>query len=234
MSRMSADASGMPSPLGRVSLTDQVYDLLVTQLMQGAHAPGERLNIEKLAREMDLSPTPIREALARLENSGLVSRTSLRGYRVAPLMTATDIEHLMEARALLEPKLASMATLARTPRFLTALDQALADMKPQSDSEDITLIRRSWAADETFHSLIAQQANNPFLFRAYTSLGGQLRRFRLISEARTRTSENTVDEHRKIYDAISAGDDSAAADYMLQHIDNARRRMLADESASKR
>lgn len=217
----------------RVSLTDQVYDLIVSRLMRGDHRPGARLNIEKLAREMNLSPTPIREALARLENTGLVDRTSLRGYRVAKLMTSTDIEDLMDARALMEPQFAWQATELRTVEFLDALAQTIEEMKPTDGLEDVELIRRSWAADEKFHSLICAQLNNPFLQRAYASLGGQLRRFRLISEAGTRTSEEAVDEHRAILSAMSGDRAEEAGEKALLHIQNARTRMLADESASR-
>lgn len=217
----------------RVSLTDQVYDLIVLRLMRGDHRPGARLNIEKLAREMNLSPTPIREALARLENTGLVDRTSLRGYRVAKLMTSEDIEDLMDARALMEPQFARRATELRTAEFLDDLVQTIEEMKPTGGLEDVELIQRSWAADEKFHSLICGQLGNPFLQRAYDSLGGQLRRFRLISEAGTRTSEEAVDEHRAIFSAISEGRVEEAGERSLLHIQNARARMLADESASR-
>lgn len=215
----------------RASLTDQVYDMLLASLMQGVYEPGTRLSIDGLAREMDLSPTPVREALVRLEATGLVDRSALRGYRVAPLMTAADIEQLMDARRLIETEVAYQATLKRDDDFVAALQDTIVRMKPSDHIDNIELVRGSWAADEEFHSIICSQAGNVFIERAYRSLGGQLRRFRLISESGLRTSPDAVAEHHAIFAAISAGDAAEAADKMRLHIEMARQRMLADQSA---
>lgn len=231
---MNPDSDGEAKVLhapSRASLTDQVYDMLLASLMQGVHEPGTRLSIDGLARDMDLSPTPVREALARLESTGLVDRSALRGYRVAPLMTPTDIDHLMDARRLIEPEVTYQATIKRDERFLAALQETIVKMKPSDHVDNIEVIRGSWAADESFHSIICTQAGNVFLDRAYRSLGGQLRRFRLISESGMRTSPDAVAEHHAIYAAIAAGQAQDAADRMRAHIEKARRRMLADQSA---
>ena len=224
------DTSALHAP-SRASLTDQVYDMLLASLMQGVYEPGTRLSIDGLAREMDLSPTPVREALVRLESTGLVDRSALRGYRVAPLMTPTDIDHLMDARHLIEPEVTYRATVKRDQAFLAALQETIVRMKPSDHADNIELVRGSWAADEAFHSIICSQAGNPFIERAYRSLGGQLRRFRLISETGMRTSPDAVAEHHEIFAAISAGDAQGAADKMRTHIENARQRMLDDQSA---
>lgn len=218
----------------RASLTDQVYDMLLASLMQGVYEPGTRLSIDALAREMDLSPTPVREALVRLESTGLVDRSALRGYRVAPLMTASDIDQLMDARRLIEPEVAYQATIKQDERFLAALQDTIVRMKPSDHVDNIELIRGSWAADEAFHSIICTQAGNVFIERAYRSLGGQLRRFRLISESGMRTSPDAIAEHHAIFAAISAGNAPEAADKMRAHIEKARQRMLEDQSARER
>lgn len=226
----SGAASMLHAP-SRASLTDQVYDMLLASLMQGVYEPGIRLSIDGLARDMDLSPTPVREALARLESTGLIDRSALRGYRVAPLMTPTDIDQLMDARRLIEPEVTYQATIKRDEEFLSALRETIVMMKPSDHVDNIELIRRSWAADESFHSIICKQAGNVFIERAYRSLGGQLRRFRLISESGMRTSPDAVAEHHVIYAAIAAGRAQDAADHMRAHIEKARQRMLADQSS---
>ena len=91
-------------------MRDGAYDALLDMLLDGSLRPDVNLSIEGLARELGVSPTPIREALVNLEHTGLITRTALRGYRVAPPFNAEQIGQLLDARAIVE---------------LGALDQAL-------------------------------------------------------------------------------------------------------------
>ena len=105
----------------RVPLADSVYQTLFDQFLDGTRAAGEPLNIAVLSDELEVSQTPIREALARLEHTGLVRREPLKGYRVAPLLTEAELIQLMDARVLLEPALTTEAGKRVTPDFLQEL-----------------------------------------------------------------------------------------------------------------
>lgn len=83
---------------GRQVLADTVYEQIRTLIMNHGIAPGERVNIDEIARELDVSGTPVRESLARLESEGLVSRLPLRGYRVTELLTRREIDDLYALR----------------------------------------------------------------------------------------------------------------------------------------
>lgn len=217
----------------RVPLADRVHDALLVQFMNGSRPPGQRLNIEKLSRELNLSPTPIREALARLEHTGFVRREALRGYEVAPLLTPTEIVQLMDARLLLEPTLAAEATKRCTPEFLAELAETIDVMEQVGEVSDGDALRQCWLADESFHALISRQAGNPFIERAYQSLGGQLQRFRLIGEAGVSHAHSAAHEHRMVYEALSTSDAQEAAQRMRLHIESAKRRTLEDERAAQ-
>lgn len=218
----------------RVPLADKVHDMLLVQFMNGMRPPGQRLNIERLSRELDLSPTPIREALARLEHTGFVRREALRGYEVAPLLTPTEIVQLMEARLLLEPTLVAEATERNEPEFLAELDETIEVMeRVGQQAADGEALRQCWMADEAFHALISKQAGNPFIERAYESLGGQLQRFRLIGEAGISHAHSAAHEHRSIYEALRDGDAENAAAQMRAHIESAKQRTLHDERVAQ-
>ena len=216
----------------RVPLSNKVYDLLFLQFLNGTRRPGERLNIEALARELDVSPTPVREALARLEHTGFIRREALRGYEVTPLLSRTEIVQLMDARLLLEPTLTKEATIRSTPQFLDELAETIATMENVGDIADDEALRECWLADEAFHSLISKQAGNPFIERAYQSLGGQLQRFRLIGEAGLSHAHQAAHGHRSIYEALLAGDGDEAATQMRVHIEGAKQRTLDDKRTS--
>ena len=68
-------------------LADDVYELVKAMVMDHVIRPGARVSIDGLARELAVSPTPVREALARLESDGLVLKEPLKGYRATPLLT---------------------------------------------------------------------------------------------------------------------------------------------------
>ncbi|MDN5962747.1 MAG: GntR family transcriptional regulator, partial [Propionibacterium sp.] len=90
------------TPLRSRALVDDVYDLLLDKLTSGELAPDTALGIDPLARQLRISPTPIREALARLEHTGLVHRAANRGYRVAPPLSLEQMLELLDTRLVLE------------------------------------------------------------------------------------------------------------------------------------
>jgi DNA-binding GntR family transcriptional regulator len=205
-----------------------MYAILLQQFMSGERTPGESLNIGALTRELNVSQTPLREALARLEHTGLVQREALRGYRVAPMMTRGEVEQLMEARLLLEPRLAEAAAANVTDEFLARLHETVVEFRDSADHADVEAegFNTYWRSDDRFHMLIAAQAGNRFLELSYAALGGQIQRFRLFSKFGRTGASRAAPEHEAIYEAIAAGDGARAAETMRRHIVGATERLL--------
>ncbi|WP_280833453.1 GntR family transcriptional regulator [Mycolicibacterium frederiksbergense] len=212
----------------RRPLADQMYDLLLGQFMDGVRAAGEPLNIGALSRELSVSQTPLREALARLEHTGLVRREALRGYRVAPMMSLTEVRQLMEARLLLEPQLAAAAARRTTPEFVASLEETVVELEGAVGHADREAegFRVYWRSDDRFHMLIAEHAGNPFLESAYRALGGEIQRFRLFSKMGRTGAKWAAPEHRAVFTAIAAHEPEAAAAHMAEHISGAAARIL--------
>ncbi len=207
-------------------LADHVYDELLGSLVDGKYPPGSPLSIDGLSRELDVSQTPIREALARLESTGLVRRTALKGYRVAPLFTTADLADLTEARMVIEPVNAFRACERVTDGFVDQLRQTIADLASSPTGPSFTEFRAYWAADERFHQLIAEHADNAFLLSAYEALGGQIQRFRLFAGLGVTDAEHAIAEHSAILDAFAAGDSEGAREAMKRHIGGVKGRSL--------
>ena len=209
-------------------IADQMYTVLLQQFMSGERGAGESLNIGALSRELDVSQTPLREALARLEHTGLVQREALRGYRVAPMMTRDEVVQLMQARLLLEPEMAASAARRATEEFLAELRESVADFERSAEVADVETegFNLYWRSDDRFHMLIAGQSGNAFLELAYAALGGQIQRFRLFSKFGRTGANLAAPEHQAIYDCIAAGDDEGAAQTMRLHIQGATERLL--------
>src|SRR5260370_36556607 len=113
----------------RSVLADEIYEILKSKLMDNVVEPGSRLSIDGLARDLGCSPTPIREALARLESDGLVAKRAHYGYTAALLIDAQSFAELFRMRLRLEPACASWAAQAATPRQITGLETLIADMR---------------------------------------------------------------------------------------------------------
>lgn len=209
-------------------IADQMYDVLLQQFMSGDRGAGEVLNIGALSRELDVSQTPLREALARLEHTGLVEREALRGYRVAPMMTRVEVQQLMEARLVLEPTLAEQAALRKTDEFIAELRKTVEDFHQSAAVADVEAegFDLYWRSDDRFHMAIAAQSGNRFLEMAYTALGGQIQRYRLFSKLGRTGALHAAPEHSAIFDAIVAGDGPAAAEAMRVHVIGSTERLL--------
>lgn len=214
----------------RVPIADRVYDALSVQFMSGTRLPGERLKIDQLSRDFDVSPTPVREALARLEHTGFIERHSQRGYVVARLLGSEEISQLMDARLLLEPAMVRAAAERSSPEFMARLAETISVMQDAGARADGETLRECWLADEMFHGLIADQSGNPFTARAYRSFGGQLQRFRIIGRSGVSHARSACVEHEAIYAAIESGDFDLAGSEMSRHLMNAKSRALADLS----
>ncbi|WP_213815718.1 GntR family transcriptional regulator [Glaciihabitans sp. dw_435] len=215
--------------LSRQVLADHVYDELMVAFMDGRLEADEALNIDSLARDLEISQTPIREALARLESTGLVIRTALKGYRVAPLFSLEEVVELMNARQLIEPENAFLACSRSTDALVAQLEQTIVDLDRSSEQADsVATIRPYWQADERFHRLIAESTGNRFLLAAYTALGGHVQRFRLFGGLGVSDAGPAIAEHTRVLDAFKAGDADAARAGMDEHICGVRTRAVAD------
>lgn len=221
--------------LPKLPLADRMYEVLLTQLMDGTRKPGEPLNIGALSRELEVSQTPLREALARLEHSGLVQREALRGYFVAPAFTKREMVKLAAARELIEPAIAAECALRRTPEFLAELAGTITELAGSATSADTDAdaFRLYWTSDARFHSLIAAQADNPFLESAFLALSGPVQRFRLFMKAGHAHAGQAAAEHQRILDALASGDPALASQEMLSHVRAASERALPEHAETR-
>jgi DNA-binding GntR family transcriptional regulator len=199
-------------------LVDGVYDTLLSFLMSGTLAPGDPIGIEWLSRSLEVSPTPIREALARIEGTGLIVREPLRGYRVGPRMSPKEFSDLMEARLLIEPYSAAAACRHRDDALLEELSGILAEMRAAPTGPGYQEFRTFLRADAQFHKTIAAHSGNHYINEAFDRLGAHLHRFRLFGGAGVTDAVMAVQEHEAILSSIAQRSASGARKAMAYHI----------------
>jgi DNA-binding GntR family transcriptional regulator len=208
----------------RVTLTEDVYAAVQGLIMDHAVAPGERVNIDALARRLEVSPTPVREALARLEADGLVQKRPLAGYTATPLLTRAQFEELVEMRLILETVAARRAAEARLAEAEIAGLRAGADLPDHPDGDGFTAIAAFTAQDARFHHGVAELSGNRMLHAAVVRLRAHLHLFRLHFPAVHYGV--SAREHHRVVDAVAAGNAGAAEAAMRAHLTAAAGRHL--------
>ncbi|MBG0567980.1 GntR family transcriptional regulator [Actinoplanes aureus] len=216
----------MSTPIRRSVLSDDVHESLKSLILEHRLAPEARLNIDALARELRVSPTPVREALARLESEGLVRKRPLAGYTVSPLLTRDEFNDMFDMRMVLEGASARWAARRADPAARKRL-LGEAAMTYELDEPDATGHRSHasfTALDARFHDCVAAAAANPLLRDAITRLHAHLHIHRLYFPYAETAS--TGQEHRRVAVAVQAADPDAAEAAMHEHLAAARLRHL--------
>lgn len=207
--------------LGRRVLSDEVFERLTTMVMDHVVAPGARMSIDGLAAQLAVSPTPVREALARLEALGLARKEPLRGYRATPLLTRGELDDLYEFRLLIEPWAARRAA-ERGGQAAGALAAMLADLD-EAPEEGYARYRALADHDRRFHDELLRFAGNDHARVAFERTHCHLHIFRLYYVQRVGSS--ALCEHAAIIEAVAGQDADAAEAAMRTHLVASRDRL---------
>lgn len=205
------------------ALTDWAYGMIKKEILNLKVQPGSQLHIEKLSKQLGISRTPIREALLRLQNDGLVQVFPRVGFFVADL-TTNDLGELMEVREWLESNATAKAASIITESDLVTLDELMSNTALAVDREDH---QKFLELEEAFHSMIIKLCGNKHLISVYESLYNLVRRERVLS---IRSPENirwSLIEHQRIVAALHERNTEHASAMMAEHIRAARARLCS-------
>jgi len=217
------------------SLAERVSLALMDSIASGQLSPGDRLPSERdLGEQFGVSRTVVREAVRGLQARGVLKVRPGRGAEVVALpasqITETftlflrgadtqhviDGDHISEVRETLEIRLAELACRRATREDLAQMEAAIAAMAEETDVE------RASAYDMKFHGLIASATKNLLFVVLLDSLGDVLLQLRRRSLSVPGRRDGAVAEHRRILDALTAGDVAAARSAMADHLAGSR------------
>lgn len=205
-------------------LAESVYDAIFAQLMALKIPPGGRISVDSMVRELNVSQTPIREALGRLEGEGLVVKTHLIGYSAAPQITRRRFDELYELRLLLEPISAAKAAAGMDEAKLAFLQEAGGVMGRRDGSDERIRYSTFARQDAVFHDRILEVAGNELIRETLNHQHTHFHIFRLMFHSRV--TEEALDEHEALLAAFSAGDAQAAEKAMRTHLEHSRDRLI--------
>ena len=205
------------------SLADQAYNLIRKDILTGVLAPKEELREEKLAMELGISRTPLREAIRRLATDGLVVLTTGKPASVSSF-TKEDALHQMEVRKLLETYNIEQVARFVTPTFINTLKDNLKLQKRAADKNDF---HEFIELDRDFHLILANQNPNTKLREMIHTINtGVNRAFLILANTYPISAMEASGEHEDIVSALENKDEIAATKAMLEHMDNIERRFL--------
>ncbi len=221
---MSSPAGGEPfamldgEPLGAHSLAELAVRRLRAEILSGTLAPGERLVEEHLTRRFGISRAPLREALRLLGEQGLVEHLPRRGVRVSAL-SARDVDELFSLRDVLERFAMGLALSGGGPPSsrIPELTEALAQLEDATRRADP--IGRA-EAHRRFHLALVSLAGHQHLLRVYEPVVVKLQlcmATNLRREAEHGSPLDSLRRHRRLYDAVLAGDLDLVLDTLSGH-----------------
>ena len=203
------------------SLADQIFERLENDIIQGTYPRGEILTELRLAEELGVSRTPIREALRRLEQERLIESAG-KGSVVLGI-TETDLLDIMTIRERVEGVAAYYAAQNITPEGIKELSDIV-------DLQEFYFARKDAAhlhqVDDRFHDAICQLSNRNVLIDTLLPLLRKTRRYRKLSLENWDRTSNTKQEHYAIYQAIVSGNAPLAEELTAKHISNAKAHMM--------
>lgn len=217
------DGTGGPAGQGKPTTASAAYDAIRDRILSGAIRPGDRLRETELAETLGLSRTPVREAIRRLEQDGLVQHVPHRGVVVRTLSNQAVTE-LYLVREVLEGTAARLAAQHASGAEIAALE-GLLDTQPPAH-EDIGAAEAS-RRNAVFHGAIRDAAHNRFLLSAMAGVEGSLALLGPTTLGLPGRIEAAGTEHRAILTAIAARDPDSAEAAARAHIRAAHRVRLA-------
>lgn len=197
----------------KTTLKQQAYTTIRSKILRCEYEPNAFLNEDFLCQELNMSRTPVRDALSRLEQENLVKIMPKKGFLVAPL-SLNEINIIYETRILLEPYIIRTYGHKISKELQERMELIMKTME-----ESIDDMERIYDLDDEFHRLIVHLCSNKYLISCYDSINAQNLRLRVLSGHQNRARLiATQEEHMDILRQIVKKDYDKAADAIEKHL----------------
>ena len=204
-----------------VSLADQVFERLESDILLGKYARGQYLTELALVEDLGVSRTPIREALRRLEQEHIIEISS-RGILVLGV-TAEDLADIYAMRLEVEPMVAARAAAVATEDEIKELREAVELQQYYVGRHDSDRIKYM---DSRFHEILYQASHSTVFYDTLLPLHKKVQKFRKASVENESRADKSMAEHNAILSAIEKRDSEAAAVAMRAHVENAKKHIV--------
>ncbi|MDR3592399.1 MAG: GntR family transcriptional regulator [Negativicutes bacterium] len=203
-------------------LREVVFEVIRTAITSGTLQPGERIMENQLAEQLNVSRTPVREAIRKLEQEGFVVMVPRRGTYVSDL-SIRDINEVFEIRTALEVLAAGLAAERITEDGLELLERLLVEIGELIDLGDT---ERLVEADCRFHDILYNATHNKTLANITNNLREKFTPFRAISYSYPGRAKRSLEEHRRLVEALAERNPLLAQQVARKHMEKAEQTLL--------
>ncbi len=207
-----------------VSIADQVFEKLERDILSGLYRRGEVLTENKLCEQLGVSRTPVREALRRLEQEHIVS-INQKGITVIGI-SKEDMEDIYEIRERMEGLAARRAAQNADADGIAQLQHALELQEFYVSKKDVDNIKNM---DNDFHASLYRMTKSAAICDTLTELHKKVIKYRKSAVSNSSRAEQSLKEHRAIFEAIAARDGALAEQMAVAHVKNARNHIPTQE-----
>ncbi len=208
-------------------LVDLVYEQVLSAIMSGEIGPGDRLIQETLAEEINVSRTPVREALLRLEREGIIELSGRRGFRVRDI-SDREIEDIYQARQAIEGYAARLLADRGTEVGLRRISDVFKEQVLTTQDS----VSAAFRANRILHRAIVEATGNAYLLELFDGIWGRSVAIRLYADLFNADdfAESFLEGHAGLLEALSSRDGDRAAEAMEEHIRSGLKAHLAAHS----
>jgi DNA-binding GntR family transcriptional regulator len=200
------------------AIREQVYKRIKQEIVHGNISPGSQILEGRLAQQINVSRTPVREALHVLEKEGFIESFPRVGYRVRQVTYEEGME-IHEIRAVLEPLAAKKAIESEDQDYLDALEQNLRQSEVAARQELSPFLRY----DSEFDEIIVRASGIKTLLTVWGTLRQRLNLYRIEAQHAVETRLKSVEGHRRIWECLKAKDPEGAKKAIKDHLEDSKR-----------
>ncbi|MEM9010752.1 MAG: GntR family transcriptional regulator [Pseudomonadota bacterium] len=197
----------------RTRLADAVYDEILDAIIKGDIGADDRLVQERLAAELQISRTPVREALLRLEQDGILVTSARGGFKLHRL-SAPEIKELYQARAAIEGQAIRILAVARDEADLETLRRTIIR---EEDIQSKT-VANYFDANRAIHRQLVALAGNRYLLEMFDMIWNRAVAYQLFAAIEKVDLSKSLGDHMALADAVATGDATVAMDAIVAHI----------------
>lgn len=198
----------------RKSLGQHIFAHLKKAILKGDISPGNRLIENRIAKDLKISRTPVREAFHKLEREGLIKQIPQGGYAVTGL-TREDIEDLFGIRSLLESYAAGLAAKNHSPEDLELLEEKNRAFQRCLDQEQLGQLPK---INTDFHDILYAMSGRPLLVKMISQIQAQIYRFRNLILNDKKNAEISLKLHLALVEALKVRDADQVEKLLKEHI----------------
>lgn len=207
--------------LNKDKINKRVYKIILYEILSGEYESGDKVLIKNLTKKYDVSTTPIREALSKLKNEGILEKSPYKSYKVKGF-SVNEIESLFEARIILETQAIKLASRRINKENKNKFQEILKNGAEFVKNKDSGGFNKNNAE---FHFCIFETSKNKYLYDMMENLYKQIMLLTFRSFSNSERPKKSLEDHNKLYKYLIQGEEEKGIILVKEHLNRSMRKI---------